>query len=155
MRNKHSAVRPVSEFVSEPGSRIHDILEPRFNGETTRLVATGQEDIQDRIEAQAPYCDITYMLHRLSLGDQSVVTTRQAMYGDFSGLPRDPVEAINMVNQAEMSFAALSVEDKAKYNNDWRVWFSAILSGTVPPSEGTPVDVPSETLTPSGGDSDA
>ncbi len=131
MRHKEARIPNISSIHTYAGSPVHDILEPRFNGTTTRLVKTGEENIQDRMEAEAPYTDINYMLHRLSLGDQSVLTTKRAMYGDFTGLPSDPIEALNLVHQSEFAFAQLPPEDKVKYNNDWRRWFAELLSGNV------------------------
>lgn len=131
MRHNSSAVRPVGDFSTPSGSRIHRILEPRFNGVTTSLVEVGTEDIQDKINALGPFCDLNYMLHRLSLGDSSVVAPKEPLYGDFSGLPRDPIEAVNLVHQSEQAFTRLSPEDKQKYNNDWRRWFADLLTPKV------------------------
>lgn len=129
MRNKSAKIPNISSIHTYAGSPVHQILEPRFNGSTTRLVVVGEENIQDRIEAEAPLTDINYMLNRLSLGDTSVLSTKRAMYGDFTGLPSDPIEALNLVHESERAFAQLSSEDKLKYNNDWKRWFADILSG--------------------------
>ena len=128
MRHKVARIPNIAAINTYAGSPVHQILEPRFDGTSTRLVVTGEENIQERIEAEAPYTDINYMLHRLSLGDQSVLSTKQAMYGDFIGLPSDPIEALNLVHESEAAFGSLSVEEKLKYNNDWKQWFAAILS---------------------------
>lgn len=129
MRRKEARIPDFPSIHTNAGSPIHKILEPRFNGLSTRLVEVGVENIQERIEAEAPYTDINYMLHRLSLGDSSVLSGKRPLYGDFSGLPSDPIEAINLVHESERAFARLSVEDKLKYNNDWKKWFSDLLSG--------------------------
>ena len=129
MRNKAARIPNISSIYTYSGSQIHKILEPRVDGTATKLVVTGEENIQDRIEAEAPYTDINYMLHRLSLGDTSVLYSRRPMYGDFTGLPSDPIDALNLVPESELAFACLSAEDKQKYNNDWKQWFAEILSG--------------------------
>lgn len=144
MRNKEARIPNISSIHTSSGSPIHKILEPRFDGVNTCLVVTGEENIQDRMEAEAPSTDINYMLHRLSLGDTSVLSSKRPMYGDFTGLPSDPIEALNLVHQSEYAFAQLSVDDKAKYNNDWRRWFADLLSGrdvsreTLPSVESKP-----------------
>lgn len=143
MRNKAAKIPNISSIHTYAGSPVHQILEPRFNGSTTRLVVVGEENIQDRIEAEAPLTDINYMLNRLSLGDMSVLSTKRAMYGDFTGLPSDPIEALNLVHESERAFAQLSADDKLKYNNDWKRWFADILSG----KPGAP-SVSPETLEP-------
>ena len=128
MRNKEARIPNISAIHTCSGSPIHQILEPRFDGFTTQLVVIGEENIQDRIEAEAPFTDINYMLHRLSLGDQSVLSRKQPMYGDFTGLPSDPIEALNLVHESEAAFGRLSAEEKLNYNNDWKKWFADILS---------------------------
>lgn len=128
MRNKSARIPNIDSIHTFSGSPVHPILEPRFDGSVTRLVVTGEENIQDRMEAEAPMTDINYMLHRLSLGDQSVLSSRRPMYGDFTGLPSDPIEALNLVHQSEYAFSQLSADDKLKYNNDWKQWFADLLS---------------------------
>lgn len=128
MRNKEARIPNIASIHTYSGSPIHKILEPRFDGNVTRLVVTGEENIQDRMEAEAPTTDINYMLHRLSLGDQSVLSSRRPMYGDFTGLPSDPIEALNLVHQSEFAFSQLPADDKLKYNNDWKQWFADLLS---------------------------
>lgn len=140
MRNKQARIPNIASIHTYSGSPIHKILEPRFDGIVTRLVETGEENIQDRMEAEAPMTDINYMLHRLSLGDQSVLSSRRPMYGDFTGLPSDPIEALNLVHQSEYAFSQLSVEDKRKYNNDWKQWFADLLSNKNVSRETLPLD---------------
>lgn len=140
MRNKQAHIPNISSIHTYSGSPIHKILEPRFDGSVTRLVVTGEENIQDRMEAEAPLTDINYMLHRLSLGDQSVLSSRRPMYGDFTGLPSDPIEALNLVHQSEYAFSQLPVEDKVKYNNDWKQWFADLLSHKNVSRETLPLD---------------
>lgn len=137
MRNKNARIPNIESINTYAGSPIHQILEPRFDGTTTKLVSVGEENIQDFYEAQAPLTDINYMLNRLALGDTSVLSSKRPMYGDFTGLPSDPIEALNLVHESERAFAQLSIEEKQKYNNDWKLWFADLLSGTR--------DVPRET----------
>lgn len=130
MRNPYSSVNPVHSFVSSPGSREKIVYESRFNGRSLVVEPTGKYDIQDDIESYASYCDLNYMLSRLRVGDTSVLAQRQALYGDFSGLPDNPIDAINLVRNAESRFAMLSAEEKLTYNNDYRVWLADLMSGS-------------------------
>lgn len=130
MRNKKAKVNPVSAFVTAPGSREHVIYESRFDGQTIKLVATGKEDVQKKIEAFAPFTDLNYMLSRLKVGDDSVVTQRTALYGDFSAMPVNPIDAVNLVRSAEQRFARLSAEEKKACNNDYRVWLARTIMGS-------------------------
>ena len=91
------------------------------------VVETGTEDIQQSIQAHAPFTDLRYMLSRLSVGDSSVLSSRQPLFGDFSGLFDNPIDAINAVSDARTRFDHLPPEDKKACNNDWRVWFASLL----------------------------
>lgn len=121
-------------FITSSGNREHIRYEPRFNGSTVVLREVGREDIQQRINAFAPYTDLNYMLSRLKVGDSSVLNSRQPMYGDFTGLPTNGIDAVNLVQTAESRFLELSAEDRQKFNNDFRVWLASMLHPTGPVS---------------------
>lgn len=134
------------KFVTCPGSRIHVHYTPRFDGEHVVLDKAGVTDIQTEIESYGRYTDLHFMLHRLSVGDNSVISSRQPIYGDFSGLPSNPVDAINLVQSAERRFGELSSEERAVFNNDYRAWLASVLSGRAP---GTGTSRPSVEITDS------
>lgn len=143
MRNPFSKVSKPGEFSTPPGDPIHHICTGRFDGRTLKVVETGTEDIQQSIQAHAPFTDLRYMLSRLSVGDDSVLSSRQPLYGDFSGLFDNPIDAINAVNDARSRFDLLPAEDKKACNNDWRVWFASLLSQSASHDTGdTRVDLP-------------
>lgn len=150
MRHLKAAVSDPNSFHTAPGSRIHTIYGSRFNGQSISLVIEGQEDIQDQIESYAPFCDINYMLQRLKVGDNSVLSQRAALYGDFSAMPVNPIDAVNLVRNAERRFAQLPTEEKKEYNNDYRVWLaSTILGGeTVEPAGAPGSGSPAPTVEP-------
>ena len=81
MRNPNSAVRPIRP-CTPVGSRIKAVFEPRFNGHKIVLDKVGEMDIQEKIEAFAPFSDLNYMLHRLKVGDRSVISVNPPLYGD-------------------------------------------------------------------------
>lgn len=128
MRNPFSKVTEPGEYSTPSGDPIHYICTGRFDGRTLKVVETGTEDIQQSIQAHAPFTDLRYMLSRLSVGDQSVISAHQPFYGDFSGLFDNPIDAINAVNDARSRFDQLSADDKKACNNDWRVWFASLLN---------------------------
>lgn len=139
MRNPNAKFSGVEGFVTNPGDRTHILYESRFNGSRLELFEAGREDLQDLIEAYGPYADLNYMLNRLKVGDASVLSSRKPVYGDFSSFPRNPVDAINLIHSAEDAFARLDRDTKLKYNNDYRLWLSSIMSSGVP-DVGSPVN---------------
>lgn len=128
MRNPYfkSAVGPRPDSFSEPGSPIRTIYEPFFDGKKTDIKAVGEQNTDELIQAQAPFTDLAYMMSRLKVGDKSVLSSKPATYGDFSQLPDNPADVINAVNHAQDSFLTLPTSERAKYGNDWRVWYTAI-----------------------------
>lgn len=132
--------RVEMKFFTCPGSRIHTHYQSVFDGKHLSLVESGVTDIQESIEAFGKYTDLHYMLHRLSVGDKSVLSSRLPVYGDFSGLPTNPVDAINIVHSAENAFGQLSMEERALYNNDFRAWLASRLSSS--PSGSSSVSNP-------------
>lgn len=130
MRNKFAAVGSPDKFITCPGSRIHKRYESRFDGQTIKLVECGQEDIQDSIEAYAPYTDLNYMLSRLKVGDTSVLSRKSPIYGDISGMPTNPIDAVNTMRIAESRFLQLPLETRKSFNNDYHLWLASVLSGS-------------------------
>lgn len=134
MRNKYAHVPDGKPVFTCPGSKYHVLHEPRFDGKTLSLVEVGREEIQPKIEAYAPYTDLVYMLSRLKVNDFSVLNDKQPLYGDFSGMPTNPVDAINLVHSAEIAFNRLSADEKQSFNNDYRIWLSQFFSAERSPS---------------------
>lgn len=127
MRNIYSHVSTISA-CTPVGCRVQDVYEPRFNGSSLVLCKTGSFNIQDRINSFAPFTDLNYMLSRLKFGDSSVFCRSRPIYGDFSNLPDNPIDAINMVQSAERRFLELSVEERQNFGNDYRVWLNHIFT---------------------------
>ncbi len=140
---KPNHVPDVSEIFTASGSRKKPIYTPRFDGECISLRETGSIDIQDSINAFAPYCDLRYMLTRLKAGDTSVLSSRTPSYGDFTGLPGNPVDTLNLIHDVERSFSELPDELRVSCNNDWRVYFTRLCTGDLNASSGNPADLPS------------
>ena len=128
MRHPNARIPDLDSIHSCPGSKFHVLYESRFNGRTLSLVEVGREEIQPKIDAYAPYTDLVYMLSRLKVNDFSVLNQRRAMYGDFSELPTNPVDAINLVHGAESAFGRLPADEKQRYNNDYRVWLAQLFT---------------------------
>lgn len=139
---KPNHIPAVSDIVTASGTRKKPIYTPRFDGECISLRVTGSIDIQDSINSYAPYCDLRYMLTRLKVGDTSVLSSRSPSYGDFTGLPGNPVDTLNLIHDVERSFAQLPDEVRLSCNNDWRVYFTRLCSGDLNLSPGVSSDVP-------------
>lgn len=130
MRNMFAGVSDPHSFFSCAGERIHILYDSRFDGSRVVLEESGSFDLQERINSYAPYTDISFMLNRLKVGDNSVLSSRPALYGDFTGMPDNPADAINIYHGAERAFSQLPAEEKLVYNNDFRVWLASLMAGS-------------------------
>lgn len=129
MRNFYSAAPSYYDFpkqfrAANPGNPIKTVFESYYDGTTIKLRELGTRNIQEAIDLEAPYSDLEYMLNKLKLGDTSVLTVKQPIYGDFSQLPKNPIDVINIVRSAEEYFQTLPAETQHRYNNDWRSWLT-------------------------------
>lgn len=119
-------------YASEVGTPLVKLYEPVFDGHSTSLREVGTKNIQKEMDSLAKYCDINYMLSQLSNGDTSCLTSSQPLYGDFSQLPNNPADVLNLINSAQFAFGQLPASERARYSNDWRVWFTANLQDSEP-----------------------
>lgn len=146
MRNPYWSMSvDLTGEAANPGEEFARIFEPYFDGSTTTLREIGKRNVQEEMDAYAPYTDISYMLNQLKVGDTSVLSGRQSYYGDFSNLSNNPADVINTVRFAEAAFGQLSAADRAAYGNDWRVWFTSQLQAG---ADSVPVDGPSDSAKP-------
>lgn len=90
---------------------------------------------------QAPSTDLAFMIKRLKLGDNSVLTKKQPIYGDFTQLPSDGSELVNTLLHAEYAFNQLPVEERKEHGFDYRSWLASIFEPVVRPIE-KPIDKP-------------
>lgn len=95
------------------------------------LIEAGSVDLQERIQSQAPFTDLTYMVKRLKLGDNSVLTKKQPIYGDFTKLPVDGSELVNTLLHAEYAFNQLPADERKKHGFDYRSWLASIFQPVV------------------------
>ena len=142
----------TGDVVTSPGSRVETLYAPSFNGSEIVLSVSGTVDVQDRINSFAPYTDIRYMLNQLKVGDSSVLSSRQPMFGDFSAMPAHPVDALNFIGDVQRRFQQLPDDVKAACNNDWRVYFVRQFAAPSDNYPGVPDNVQvTDTIDKTGG----
>nr|CAI9750850.1 virion structural protein [Microvirus sp.] len=128
MRNPYASpvMRNVTAIshATPPGDPIKEQFESYYDGSSIKLRSVGTIDTQRAIQLEGPYSDLEYMLHKLKLGDTSVLTQKPSFFGDFSQLPKNPVDVINVVTSAKEAFEALPLEKKREFNNDWKAWLA-------------------------------
>ena len=130
-RNPNSHVSNPYGFIAPAGESIHTLYIGVWNTNRLELVESGTVDLQERIQSQAPLTDLAYMIKRLKLGDNSVLTKRQPLYGDFTALPSDGSELVNTLLTAEYAFNQLPVDERKKHGYDYRSWLASVFEPVV------------------------
>lgn len=147
MRNKHAKVSDPNSFCSNPGSRERIIYSARINeNNVIEVTPSGKEDWQAYIESFRESTDMAYILKQLSLGDASVLNQTAAQYGDFTQMPHNMLEAMQMQLDAERHFNALPLDVKSKFNNNYREWCSEAGTDSWLEKMNINVDVPEENI---------
>ena len=147
IRNPNSRISNPYGFVAPAGESIHTLYVGVWKTNRLELVESGSVDLQERIQNQAPFTDLAYMIKRLKLGDNSVLTKRQPLYGDFTQLPNDGTELVNTLLHAEYAFNELPVEERKKHGYDYRSWLASIFQPVVVPVSKPiekPIDKPKD-----------
>lgn len=123
MRNKNAKVSDPNSFHTCPGSPVRDIYEAVVSDTgAIEVKVTGQENIQDKIEAARSSTDMSYILKQLALGNNDVLVRSAGQYGDFTQMPKTMAEALQMQINAEKAFAQLPLDVRQKFNNDFHEW---------------------------------
>lgn len=126
MRNKNSKITDTKEFVTSPGNKVHVTYSPKVldNG-IIKLIPSGKENIQDKINSFRDTCDMSFILSRLAMGDTSVINKNSMTFGDFTKVPKSYAEALQLVIDAEKQFYELPLETRNLFDNDYKQWFAS------------------------------
>lgn len=133
IRNPNYRISNPYGFTAPAGEPIHKLFVGVWKTNRLELVESGNVNLQERIQAQAPTTDLAYMIKRLKLGDNSVLTKKQPLYGDFTQLPSDGSELVNTLLHAEYTFNQLSADERKMHGYDYRSWLASIFQPVVKP----------------------
>lgn len=130
MRNPNAKVSKPNSFVTNSGSPFHVLYSSKVLGNgKVELLESGKEDIQELIDSYRDTTDMSFIVHQLMLGNESVVNVRSgAMYGDFTSVPSSLAEAQQMMIDAENAFYELPLDVRSQFDNDWMKWQSTVGS---------------------------
>ena len=128
-------------FYTSSGNPFVETFTGRYdNNGNLRLVCTGQENLYDKIQAEAAACDMDNILRRFANGDISVLSQSQGVYADVAAAPMHFTDALNMVRSVEDAFGQLPADEREKYDNDWVKYGAALINPVVEPAADTPAE---------------
>lgn len=115
----------------QPHSRIHACLgskhkrlyTPKYTEDgTLELVESGTENQYDYIQSYKDSVNIHVLLEQYARGDINALSKMQGTYNDYSDMPENYADMLNMVIRAENEFEKLPVEIRAKFGHSYEKW---------------------------------
>lgn len=129
MRNPFARVPNPADFETSPGELEKPVLSGKLMPDgTIKLTQVDFIDIKAEINSHASTCDMAYILSRLKVGDTSVLTTKEAAYGDFTVFPKTYAEMLQLVQSGEAAFESLPLDVRSQFDNSVTKWFASIGS---------------------------
>lgn len=93
-----------------------------------RLVKTGQTNIEELIQQDLESTKIENILHAVAMGDLRALQQREATYCDATTMPKNLMEAQNLVIRMKDEFYKMPVEVRKEFENSPEKYVS--LMGT-------------------------
>lgn len=110
---------------SPEGSRYQtlyrSIVKP--NG-SIELVEDGVKDIQEEIDSWYEVTDMSYIIKQMQLGNMDVLNKEPGYYADITKMPKDMIEAMQMMIDAKTEFYKLDLDVRNQFNNDFMQWLA-------------------------------
>lgn len=125
VRNKHDEHK---RYYCSAGSRYENLYQEQIDKKSGKkvLVKVGETCVYDTIQADFESTKIENILHKLALGDFSVLKQAELTYVDESDFPKDLMEAQNIVVKAKTEFDKFPAEVKELFHNSPEEYVSEI-----------------------------
>lgn len=106
-------------YHCNPGSRYENTYQEEIDKKSGKkiLVKVGETCVYDMIQADLEQSKIENIIHKLAMGDLSVLKEAQLTYVDASDFPKNLMEAQNIVVKAKAEFDKFPAEVKKEFNN--------------------------------------
>lgn len=106
-------------YYAPVGSIYEDEYQEEINKKDGRkhLVKTGKINIYEKIQQDLESCKIENIIHKLAMGDLSVFREAQLTYADATDMPKNLMEAQNIVVKAKSEFDKMPKEVRELFHN--------------------------------------
>ena len=109
----------AKEFASNPGSPLRPVYKPVVAKDgSIGLEISGYENTDDEIQSYVESCYIRTIINRAANGELEALNVRKGMYGDFTQMPKNYAEMLQLQIDAKIAFDKLDPDTKKKFNND-------------------------------------
>lgn len=101
------------------GSRYENTYQEEISKKTGQkiLVKIGKTCVYDKIQEDLEQSKIENIIHKLAMGDYSVLKQAELTYADADDFPKDLMEAQNIVIKAKHEFDKFPEEVRKLFNN--------------------------------------
>lgn len=82
------------------------------------LVKIGETNVYEMIQSDAESCKIENILHAVAMGDLSALQQREATYCDATTMPKNLMEAQNLVIRLKDEFYKMPLEVRKEFGNN-------------------------------------
>lgn len=106
-------------YYCDPGSRYENVYEEEIEKKSGKkhLVKVGETCVYDKIQADLEQSKIENIIHKLAMGDLSVLKKAELTYADADDFPKSLMEAQNIVIKAKSEFNKFPEEVKKLFND--------------------------------------
>lgn len=107
------------------GTRFINTYQEEINKKGQKiLIKTGETNVYEMIQADAESCKIENILHQVAMGDLRALQQREATYVDATTMPKNLMEAQNLVIRMKDEFYKMPIEVRKEFGNDPDVYVS-------------------------------
>lgn len=124
-RTKHDEHK---HYYCSSGSRYENLYQEQIEKKSGKkiLVKVGETCVYDTIQSDFESTKIENILHKLAMGDYSVLKQAELTYVDEKDFPKDLMEAQNIVIKAKAEFDKFPKEVKELFHNSPEEYVSEI-----------------------------
>lgn len=124
-RTKHDEHK---HYYCSAGSRYENLYQEQINKKSGKkeLVKVGETCVYDTIQSDFESTKIENILHKLAMGDFTVLKQAELTYVDENDFPKNLMEAQNIVVKAKAEFDKFPTEVKELFHNSPEEYVSEI-----------------------------
>lgn len=115
-------------YYCSAGSRYENLYQEQIDKKSGKkvLVKVGETCVYDTIQSDFESTKIENILHKLAMGDYSVLKQAELTYVDEKDFPKDLMEAQNIVVKAKAEFDKFPADVKELFHNSPEEYVSEI-----------------------------
>lgn len=115
---------PPRNYTSSGTRYLNEYQEALDENGQRQLIRTGQKNIYLMIQEDLESTKIENILHAVAMGDLNALKQREATYIDATTMPKNLMEAQNLVIRMKDEFYKMPLEVRKEFQNDPEVYVS-------------------------------